>query len=298
MRSRYREEPCKSALNPVRGMGFRWTLNPYMGCEHRCAFCYVRFYERRADRPSDVLYGEQIRVKTNVAEVLREELSRPSWRRELVAVGGATDPYQPAEAHYRLTRSCLAALGRARTPFQIITRAPLIARDLDVLQEASRRAEVSVSFSIPTLDEAIWRRTEPRAPHPRERLKALRRLVEGGVRAGVGVAPILPGLSDDPGRLEAVVRAARHAGAAFVWAEVLHLREGTREHFLQVLEREWPELLSRYENLYATRAYLPEAQKRPALEVVASLRRRLGITDRRLDPLRPPPEPEQLALLP
>jgi DNA repair photolyase len=268
-----------------------------MGCEHRCAFCYVRFYERRADRPANDLYGDRIRVKTNVAAVLREELARASWQRELVAVGGSTDPYQPAEAHYHLTRSCVRELGRGRTPFQIITRAPLIARDLDVLQEASRRAEVTVSFSIPTLDERIWRQTEPRTPHPRQRLRALRKLIDGGVRAGVGIAPILPGLSDDPKRLEEVVRAAREAGAAFVWAEVLHLREGTREHFFRLLEREWPELLARYENLYATRAYLRDPQKRPALALVTSLRQRLGIADRRPSPLRPPPEPEQLPLI-
>lgn len=189
MRSIYREDPCKSALNPVRGMGFAWTLNPYMGCEHRCAFCYVRFYERRADRPPGEHYGDEIRIKTNVASVLSEELARPSWKRELVAVGGATDPYQPAEARYKLTRACVQELGRARTPFQVITRAPLIARDLDVLQEASRRAEVSISFSVPTLDEAVWRRTEPRTPHPRRRLEALAKLIDGGGRAGVGVAP-------------------------------------------------------------------------------------------------------------
>jgi len=232
-----------------------------------------------------------------VAVVLRDELARPSWKRELVAVGGATDPYQPAEARYRLTRACIRELGRGRTPFQIITRAPLIGRDLDALQEASRRADVTVSFSIPTLDEAIWRRTEPRTPHPRQRLRALRRLVDGGVRAGVGIAPILPGLSDDPTLLETVVRAAREAGAAFVWAEVLHLREGTREHFFRLLEREWPELLARYENLYAARAYLRDGEKRPALALVTSLRERLGIADRRPTPLRPPPEPEQLTLI-
>src|SRR5215470_10668602 len=155
MRVEYREEPCKVALNRVKGMGFTWSLNPYMGCVHRCTFCYVRAFERRADRPSDDRYGVSLRVKTNVAEVLRVELARPSWRRELVAIGAATDPYQPAEAAYRLTRKCLAALAHARNPFGIVTRAPLVVRDLDLLQEASRRAEVSVNFSIPTLDERI-----------------------------------------------------------------------------------------------------------------------------------------------
>src|SRR5204862_5877748 len=145
MRVEYREEPCKSALNPVKGMGFGWSLNPYMGCVHRCTFCYVRAYDRRAERPSDDRYGRSIRVKTNVAEVLRRELARPSWRGEPVAVGAATDPYQPAEGRYRLTRGCLEALAEARTPFTVITRGPMIVRDLDVLQEAARRAKVAVN---------------------------------------------------------------------------------------------------------------------------------------------------------
>src|SRR6185295_1686456 len=206
MRAEYREEPCRSALNRVEGMPFNWSLNPYMGCEHRCAFCYVRGFERRADRPADDRYGRSIRVKVNVALVLRQELSRPSWKREEVAIGAATDPYQPAEGRYRLTRACLEALARARTPFGIITRGTLIVRDLDVLVEASRRAQVSVNFSIPTLDTEIWRVTEPHTSPPRQRLRALERLVSAGIKAGVGMAPIIPGLSDDPEKLADVVR--------------------------------------------------------------------------------------------
>src|SRR5712691_7225231 len=140
MRIEYREEPCKSALNPVKGMGFKWSLNPYMGCVHRCTFCYVRAFERRADRPSDDRYGRTIRVKVNVAEVLRRELARPSWEREHVAIGAATDPYQPVEGRYRLTRACLQALADAANPFSIITRGPMIVRDVDLLAAAARRA--------------------------------------------------------------------------------------------------------------------------------------------------------------
>lgn len=295
MRPTYREEPCRSALNRVTGMGFRWSLNPYMGCVHRCTFCYVRAFERRADRPADERYGLAIRVKVNVVAVLRAELARPSWRRELVAVGAATDPYQPAEGRYRLTRGCLAALGAARTPVGLVTRGPLIVRDVDVLQDAARRAEVSVSFSVPTLDEAVWRRTEPGTAPPGQRLRALRTLVGAGIRAGVGLAPILPGLSDRPEQLAAVVRAARDAGATFVWANVLSLRPGTREHFLEHLARDWPEQLARYERLYA-RAYLDRRQAEPVRRRVAALAERHGIADRRPDPLAPALEPEQLAL--
>ena len=166
MRAVYREEPCRSALNRVTGMGFRWSLNPYMGCAHRCAFCYVRGFERRADRPSDDRYGTSLRVKINVVEVLRAELRRRSWRRETVAIGAATDPYQPAEGRYRLTRGCIEALAEARTPLTVITRGPLIVRDVDVLAEASRRAAVTVSVSVATMDDG-WPPASSRAsPRP------------------------------------------------------------------------------------------------------------------------------------
>ena len=213
MRAEYREEPCRSALNRVKGMPFAWSLNPYTGCVHRCTFCYVRAFELRADRPPDDRYGRSIRVKVNVAEVLRPR-ARASARGsgEPVAIGAATDPYQPAEGRYRLTRACIEALGARRNPFSIITRGPLIVRDVDVLGEAARRADVSVTFSVPTLDADVWRTTEPGTAPPRQRLRALTTLVEAGIKASVGMAPILPGLSDRPEQLAEVVRAARAAG--------------------------------------------------------------------------------------
>jgi DNA repair photolyase len=277
-------------------MPFGWSLNPYMGCVHRCTFCYVRAFERRADRPSDERYGTSIRVKTNVAEVLRRELSRPSWQREGVVIGAATDPYQPAEGRYRLTRACLEVLAEAATPFGIITRGPMIVRDLDVLVEAAKRADVSVTFSIPTLDVEIWRRTEPGTAPPHQRLRALSQLVDAGVKASVGMAPILPGLSDKPELMAEVVRAARAAGATGVWANVLYLKPGTKEHFLSALEQDWPELLPQYEHLYGRRAYLPAEKTNPVREHVRALAREHGIRDRRRVRLEPPADPEQLSL--
>jgi DNA repair photolyase len=296
MRVEYREEPCKSALNPVKGMGFKWSLNPYMGCVHRCTFCYVRHFEHRSDRPSDDRYGTSIRVKTNVAAVLRKELARASWQHEDVAIGAATDPYQPAEGRYKLTRACLEALRDASNPFSIITRGPMIVRDLDVLVEAARRASVSVTFSVPTVDEEVWKRTEPSTAHPRQRLKAVRALVDAGVNARVGMAPILPGISDRPEQLREVVRAAREAGATGIWANLLFLRPGTREHFLAHLAEDWPEQLPLYEEIYAGKAYLGSDLMKPIRGEVSRLAREYGIRDRRAIKLAPPQEPEQLSL--
>ena len=294
----YREEPCRSALNRVKGMMFEWSLNPYTGCAHRCTFCYVRAFERRAERPSDDRYGRSIRVKVNVAEVLARELARPTWEGASVVVGAATDPYQPAEGRYRLTRSCLGVFATASNPFSIITRGPMIVRDIDVLQEASRRANVTITFSIPTLDEDVWRQSEPSTAHPRQRLRAIKELTEAGIDARVGMAPILPGVSDRPEQLAEVVRAAREAGATGIWANVLFLKPGTREHFLESLAEHWPEQLPLYERLYASdRAYLPSSETKPVRAEVARLAREHEIRDRRRVRLEPPAEPEQLALV-
>src|SRR5947199_5996239 len=277
----YDEIECKSALNPVKGMGFNWSLNPYVGCEHRCAFCYVRAYELRADRPSDDRYGRTIRVKINVAAVLRSELSKRSWKKETVVIGAATDPYQPAEGRFKLTRKCLEALRDFSNPAGLITRGPMIVRDIDVLTELAKRADLGVTFSIPTIDMDVWRKTEPGTAPPQQRLRAIEKLVAVGIKASVGMAPILPGLSDRPDQIEAVVKAARDAGATGLWGGMLHLRDGTREHFMSVLAKHWPELVPRYEAAYRSRAYLPEVLTEKPLQEVARLREKHEIRDRR-----------------
>lgn len=295
MRTYFREEPCKSALNRVKGMGFEWSLNPYMGCAHRCTFCYVRAFERRADRPSDDRYGRSIRVKVNVAEVLRREVTRPRWAKGNVAIGAATDPYQPAEGKYRLTRGCLEVLSSVHNPLSVITRGPMIVRDIDVLQEATNRASVQVNFSIPTLDDDAWRKSEPGTAPPRQRLRALKALVDAGIKAGVGVAPLLPGITDKPDLMRDVVKAARDAGATHLWASVLHLRPGTREHFLENLARDWPEHLDLYLGLYRG-SYLGKGFSEPVLKEVSRLRAEYGIADRRQVTAVAEPTPLQPAL--
>ena len=274
-------------------MPFKWSLNPYMGCSHRCTFCYVRHFEQRADRPFDDGYGRSIRIKPNVAEVLRRELARPSWLREEVALGTATDPYQPAEGRFRVTRACIGVLAESSTPFSIVTRGPLVVRDVDVLVAAAREVSVAVFVSLPTLDERVWRTTEPGTAPPTSRLRAIRTLAEAGIDVGVGMAPILPGLSDSPELLEATVAAARAAGARSIWASVVHLRSGVREHFLEALARDWPEQVDRYEALFATRAYLPASVAATITEPARAARVSFRYSQPR-EPIRP--EPRQLAL--
>ena len=278
------------------GDRFAWSLNPYMGCVHRCTFCYVRGFELRADRPWDDRYGTSIRVKTNVVEVLRSELARRSWKRETIRPLAQRRTHQPAEGRYRLTRRCIQALAAARTPIRIITRGPLIVRDIDVLVAAAERAPVRVSFSVPTLDREVWRTTEPGTAPPQQRLRALEQLAAAGIEAGVSLAPILPGLSDRPEQLEAVVRAARDAGATHLWCGALHLKPGTREHFLERLARDWPALVPRYERLYGG-IYLAKAETAHIYAMVSGLQERYGLNDRRpVPPAAVAEGPKQLAL--
>ena len=298
MRSIFREEPCSSALNRVKGMPFLgWSLNPYMGCVHRCTFCYVRAFELRADRPWDDRYGASIRVKANIVEVLKRELKRKSWQRAKVTIGAATDPYQPAEGTYRLTRGCIQALAAARTPLSIITRSPLVIRDIDVLVEGEVCAGAEVNLSIPTLDDRLWRTTEPGTAPPHQRLRAVERLSAAGIPVSVALAPILPGLSDDPEKLAEIIRAAKDAGATNIWSNVLNLRPGTKEHFLERLARDWPEQLAEYQRLYGVRHYLSERDTSPVHRFVNNYAQSLGMLRPRA-PSSPvsPGEGDQLAL--
>lgn len=296
-RPEYFEIQAKSALNRVQHMGFNWSLNPYQGCVHSCVYCFARAHAKLADRDPGAGFSARIGVKVNAPQLLREELSRRSWKREMVAFGTATDPYQPIEGRMRLTRRCLEALRDFRTPIGLITKGTMAVRDIDVLVELSRRAKVTVTFSVPTVDREVWARTEPGTPPPDKRLKVMRALVDAGIEAGVGMAPILPGLSDSQAQLEATVAAAAEAGACYVWCNVVYLKPGTKEHFMEFLGRDYPQLVHRYQELFPGRsAYLENGIKAPIVESVAEIKRSRGVGDRRAWRAQPPPEPVQLGL--
>ena len=296
-RPEYFEIEAKSALNRVQHMGFNWSLNPYQGCVHSCVYCFARAHAKLGDRDPGAGFSTRIGIKVNAPELLRQELSRRSWKREMVAFGTATDPYQPIEGRTRLTRRCLEALRDFRTPIGLITKGTMIIRDIDVLAELSRRAKVTVTFSVPTVDREVWAHTEPGTPPPEKRLKVLRALVDAGIEAGVGMAPILPGLSDSKAQLEATVSAAAAAGACYVWCNVVYLKPGTKEYFLDFLQRDYPQLVHRYEELFPGRsAYVANGVKAPIVNSVAEIKRRQGVGDRRAWRVEPPAEPVQLGL--
>ena len=254
----YQEITCKSALNPVKGMPFNWTLNPYRGCTHACHYCFARRYQTQFELGPDDHFSSFILVKVNLVEVLKRELDRPTSTREQVAVGTATDPYQPIEGHYKLTRRSLEALAAARNPVGLVTKGPMIVRDADVLADIGRRAGCTVYISVPTVDEDAWRTLEPGTAHPLQRLRALRTLREAGVNAGVLMAPVVPGFTTDPAKLEATIKAVADHGAAFMGANIMYLKGGTKDHFMGFLAKEFPHMVDGYNRLYAGAYAKPE----------------------------------------
>ena len=248
--TRYQEIICRSALNKVKGMPFKWTLNPYRGCTHGCHYCFARRYHSQFEMNASDEFASVILVKRNFSEVLMRELDRPSWTRESVALGTATDPYQPIEGHYKITRRVIEALTRAQTPVGIVTKGPMVVRDRDVLAALSRVARCTVYMSVPSVDEDVWRTLEPGTAHPLKRLRAVRELNEAGIDAGVLMAPIVPGFSSSRAKVDKTLQAIAEHGARFVGANVMHLEDGTRTHFMAFLDREFPEMRARYERLY------------------------------------------------
>ncbi len=276
----YQEIRCRSALNRVHGMPFRWTLNPYRGCTHGCHYCFARRYQSQLELDAGDQFASVIFVKVNFVERLRQELDRSSWMREQVALGTATDPYQPIEGTYRLSRGALACLARARTPVGIVTKGPMVVRDIDVLQQFGADTRCQVHISVPTVDEDAWPRLEPGTAPPLQRLRAVRQLVDAGIDAGVLMAPIVPGLTSQPAKLERTIKAIADSGAKSVGAMVMHLEGGTRDHFMNFLSREFPDLAERYGHLYAGK-YTPSDYQERVQATVGMLKARYGLPTRK-----------------
>jgi DNA repair photolyase len=306
------EAECKTIINHVPGgpMPFSWTINPYRGCLHQCVYCFARVTHTYLDMNAGRDFDTKIVVKVNAPEVLRAQLRAKRWKGEHIAMGTGTDPYQRAEGRYKLMPPIIRALIDYRNPFSILTKGTLILRDLDLLREAANVTQVSTAFSIGTLDEDAWRKTEPGTPKPRERIEAVRALNEAGIPCGVMVAPILPGITDDPAKLRAVVSAAVDAGATHISPILLHLRPVVREEYMRWLSDAYPGLVGTYEQMYARSPYGPAPERKAASRAVRDAVRAAGglrLTPaaakrwRRMReteaPKREAPQPKQLKLL-
>ena len=267
----FHEVRARSALNHVPGSryGFSWTINPFRGCSHACKYCFARRTHVYLDMDAGRDFEREIVVKVNVPELLRAELARPSWKRELVALGTNTDPYQWVESRYRMMPEILAALEEAETPVSVLTKSPLVMRDVEIFERMTARGlPVSVNLSVPTLDEDAWRATEPHTPSPAARLDALAELRRRGIDSGVLIAPLMPGINDHPDQVRPIVERAKKAGATFLGSAALHLRGEVKDVFFGWLQAKRPDLLPRYEALYGARATMRPEQRRHATRAV------------------------------
>jgi DNA repair photolyase len=263
--TRFYEVRAKSILNRVpeaSQMPFRWTINPFRGCSHACAYCFARPTHTYLDFDAGRDFEREIVVKVNAPERLRVELARPSWKGEHIALGTNTDPYQWVEGRYKLMRGIWQAMIDARNPGSILTKSPLLLRDLDLMTELASRAQFSAALSIPTMEEKAWRATEPHTPSPRARMEAVAELTRAGIRTGILIAPLMPGINDDPAQVAQILEMADEAGAAYVSGIALHLRGEVRGLFMEWLAEHRPDLLPRYRALYRRGAYAPLAERR------------------------------------
>jgi len=299
----FHEVLCRSALNKVpeaSQVPFRWTINPMRGCLHACAYCFARPTHEYLELDAGRDFEREIIVKVNVPEVLRKELARPSWRGDAVALGTNTDPYQWVEGRYKLMRGIWEAMRDFSNPCSILTKSPLLLRDLDLLREIAAVTDVSACLSVPTLDEKAWRATEPHTPNPKARLEAVGELNRAGIPTGVLIAPLMPGVNDAPEQVAAIVEAATEAQATYIGGQTLFLRGSVREIYFEWLREHRPDLVPRYERLYANGAYVPAAEKRK-IELAAGAPwalRTFPVRERHRAPRRPSvpaPRPPRVA---
>jgi len=271
--------PARSLLNRCTGgrMPFTWTINPYRGCEFACKYCYARYTHEFMEMRDGADFEQKIYVKQHAAELLRQELRQVKPGEE-IAIGTATDPYQPAERRFEVTRAILEEIARhTGLELGIVTKSDLVLRDIDVLKKIARQNRLSVHVTITTLNTDLARRLEPRAPRPDLRLDAVRQLNQAGICAGVSCSPVLPGITDSPSNLDAVVQAAAAAGSQHIFANPLFLKPCSAAVFFPFLEKEFPQLVESYRQRYKDRAFLPKAFSQRLSQLMARLRQKYGI---------------------
>jgi DNA repair photolyase len=277
--------PAKSLLNRCvskRGVPFAWTINPYRGCEFACKYCYARYTHEFMEMRDGIEFERKIYVKQQAAQLLRHDLRRVK-RDESIALGTATDPYQPAERRYEVTRGILEEFARHRGfELGIVTKSNLIVRDLDLLREFARGNALSIHMTVTTMNADLARIIEPRAPRPDLRMDAVRQLAECGINVGVSCSPVLPGITDSPENLDTLVRSAAEAGARHVFANPLFLKPCSAAVFLPFLKQEFPQLVEGYRQRYQDRAFLPQSYRKRISQLVSRLKHKHGIT--RSDP--------------
>jgi len=273
--------PAKSLLNKCvsrREMPFTWTINPYRGCEFGCRYCYARYTHEFMEMRDGMEFEQKIYVKQHAAGLLRQELRRVKPG-EAIALGTATDPYQPAERRFEITRGILEEFARHRGfELGIVTKSNLVVRDLDLLKQVAQANKLSVHITVTTLNTELARILEPRAPRPDLRLDAVRTLAQAGLRAGISCSPVVPGITDAPEDLESLIHAAADAGADYVFANPLFLKPCSAAIFLPFLEQNFPHLAGNYRQRYQDRAFLPPAYGRRLAQLVARLREKYKIT--------------------
>jgi DNA repair photolyase len=290
----YLDRHCKTAINRVYGMPFKWSLNPYRGCVHACHYCYARESHTYLGLNADADFESHVFVKGNIAGILDSELSRPGWTRESIAIGTATDAYQAAEKRFQLTRGCLEVMLKHNQSFSVVTKSSLIVRDVDLIAEIAKHARVRIYFTVTTLDKALSDRIEPGANPPGARLQALQTLAAAGITCGVMMAPVMPGFNDRQDQIDAVARAASNAGAETFWAGPLRLAPPVRNHFFAFLEREFPTLLPWYLRSMEGQ-HLPERVQERIETRAGNAREKYGLS---LAERRAPGEQSPLRVLP
>ena len=296
VQTRFYEVRAKSILNRVpeaSRMPFRWTINPYRGCTHSCVYCFARPTHVYLDFDAGRDFEREIVVKVNAPELLRAELAQPSWSHEHVALGTNTDPYQWVEGRYELMPGIWEALRDAANPCSILTKSPLLLRDLPLMKEIAQRTDFSAAVSVTTLDERAWRATEPHTPNPRARLEAVSELARAGIRTGVLVAPLMPGVNDAPDQVAEILELASQAGAAYITGIALHLRGDVKGLFFEWLEANRSDLIPLYKTLYGRGAYMPVDERRRLAGMVKGpdLAPDERIRGRTVEPPSAPPQP-------